>query len=356
MPPKADDQPGLDQDIRFVPVTGGRVAVAVLGDGPALLLPAPWISHVELEWEFPEYRRFLRRLADRHTVIRYDRLGVGLSDADPGGTRPDLATEARRLAELIERLDLDEVSLFGVSWGGCVAMVYAAQQPPPLRRLALHGVPVRGADIAPEALRDSVVATVRAHWGAGSRLLADIWIPGADPDLRQRFAALQRDATDAETAAASLESLYTVDLRPLLGAVAVPVLVTHRRGDRAAPFAAARELAAGIPGARLVPLEGDVHPPWLGDADAVLRALHGFLPGPALGVVDARPSGAATPLSPREREVLSLVADGFSDEEIAGRLVVSPHTVHRHVANIRAKLGQPSRAAAVAYAGRHGLL
>ena len=158
-----------------------------------------------------------------------------------------------------------------------------------MQRVAVHGCPVRGADIAPQALRESVAATVRAHWGAGSRLLADIWIPGADADLRQRFTRLQQAATDAETAAASLEALYAVDLGPLLGSVAVPVLVSHRRHDRAAPFAAARELAAGISGARLVPLDGDVHPPWLGDADAVLRALLAFLPGPAVPEQPTRP-------------------------------------------------------------------
>jgi DNA-binding NarL/FixJ family response regulator len=73
----------------------------------------------------------------------------------------------------------------------------------------------------------------------------------------------------------------------------------------------------------------------------------------------ARGSEGDTPageLSPRELEVLALVAQGLSDTEIAERLVVSPHTVHRHVANIRAKLRLPSRSAAVAYAAREGLL
>ena len=55
-------------------------------------------------------------------------------------------------------------------------------------------------------------------------------------------------------------------------------------------------------------------------------------------------------------EVLSLVANGLSDREIATQLVVSPHTVHRHVANIRHKLGRGSRTAAVAEAARLGLL
>jgi DNA-binding NarL/FixJ family response regulator len=61
-------------------------------------------------------------------------------------------------------------------------------------------------------------------------------------------------------------------------------------------------------------------------------------------------------LSGREREVLTLVAEGLSDKEIADRLVLSPHTVHRHVANVRTKLRQPSRAAAAAHATRTGLI
>jgi ATP/maltotriose-dependent transcriptional regulator MalT len=61
-------------------------------------------------------------------------------------------------------------------------------------------------------------------------------------------------------------------------------------------------------------------------------------------------------LTPRELEVLRLVAQGRSDAEIAADLVLSPHTVHRHVANVRLKLRLPSRSAAVAYAAREGLL
>jgi ATP/maltotriose-dependent transcriptional regulator MalT len=67
-------------------------------------------------------------------------------------------------------------------------------------------------------------------------------------------------------------------------------------------------------------------------------------------------AGSLGELTPREVEVLTLVAQGLSDSEIAERLVVSPHTVHRHVANVRGKLRLPSRAAAVAYASRAGLL
>jgi ATP/maltotriose-dependent transcriptional regulator MalT len=71
---------------------------------------------------------------------------------------------------------------------------------------------------------------------------------------------------------------------------------------------------------------------------------------------DVSRSGGIGELTPREREVLTLIAEGLGDGEIAERLTVSPHTVHRHVANVRTKLGLPSRAAAVAYATREGLL
>ena len=69
-----------------------------------------------------------------------------------------------------------------------------------------------------------------------------------------------------------------------------------------------------------------------------------------------RRRGAAGELTAREVEVLRLVAQGLSDAQIAGRLIVSPHTVHRHVANVRTKLALPSRAAAVGHAARLGLL
>ena len=81
---------------------------------------------------------------------------------------------------------------------------------------------------------------------------------------------------------------------------------------------------------------------------AKLRRTHATLP----------PEAADTPLgalSERELEVLSLVAEGLTNFAIAQRLVLSEHTVNRHVANILRKLGLPSRAAAASLAGRHGL-
>ena len=212
--------------------------------------------------------------------------------------------------------------------------------------LAIVGGFANGAEAAPAPLREAILATVRAHWGTGSRMLADIWVPGAGAAARDAFAALQRAAADAETAAVMLEAIYATDIRDVLGEVRAPALVVHRRDDRAIPFELGRDLAARIPGARLIALEGDIHLPWLGDRESVLVALGAL----------QRTEPVDGPLSAREQEVLRLIADGLSDADIAERLIVSPHTVHRHVANIRAKLRQPSRAAAAAHAVREGLI
>ena len=73
-------------------------------------------------------------------------------------------------------------------------------------------------------------------------------------------------------------------------------------------------------------------------------------------VEPAVPGEAVTVLTPRELDVLKLVAQGLSNPDIAQRLVLSEHTVHRHLANILRKLGLSSRAAAAAWGVRTGLV
>ena len=349
---------GGEQDIRFCRTSHGRMAYASVGDGPVLLLPAPWISHVELEWQFPELRSFVRALARDHRVVRYDRLGTGLSDRDVGPFGLD--TEVDALEALVAELGAPEVSLLGISWGGCGAIAFAARHPGTVRRVALFGAYACGGDIAPAPLRAALTATVRAHWGAGSRALADVWLPNATPSARRRFAQLQRASATPEAAARALEAVYGTDVTALARTVSAPALVVHRRRDRAIPFELGRQLASLMPDARLVPLAGDLHPPWLGDSGAVVRALRSFLsPETASGRSSPEPAPPPLgdgPLTDREREVLRLVASGLTNDQIASALVVSPHTVHRHVANVRLKLGEPTRAAAAAHALRDGLI
>jgi DNA-binding CsgD family transcriptional regulator len=201
-----------------------------------------------------------------------------------------------------------------------------------------------------------MVALVEAHWGVGSKMLAAVFLPDADARTLDWFAHFQRASATPDMAARVLEAIYGTDVRESLRQVNAPTLVLHRVGDRAVPFEAGREIATLVPGATFRSLAGAVHPPWHGGAGSVLTAMSDFIRLGGYPFESAEPTSAEAVLSERELEVLRLVAKGMSNKEIADRLALSPHTVHRHVANVRAKLREPSRGAAAAAAIRAGLI
>jgi pimeloyl-ACP methyl ester carboxylesterase/DNA-binding CsgD family transcriptional regulator len=331
------------------------MAYEIRGDGPPLVAPAWWVSHLELDWQTQGFRRFWEELATGYTLIRYDRLGVGMSDRTVQESELSLDEEVATLRALLDELELERVSLIGGSSGSCTAIAFAAAFPERVERLVLYGSYPDGAALTAPGVGNAILGAVRAHWGLGSRLLSDIFLGAADAAERESFAALQREAASAETAAAILGLVYRLDVRAHLPLVRRPALVVHRRDDRAVPARLGREVAAAIPGATFIPLQGSAHFPWHGDTDSVVRACREAL-GPVQPPPDRAIEQGAVVLSSRERQILACVARGLGDREIAEQLVLSPHTVHRHVANIRRKLGGASRSAAVAEAARLGLL
>jgi pimeloyl-ACP methyl ester carboxylesterase/DNA-binding CsgD family transcriptional regulator len=342
-------------EIRFLPVGARRLAYEVRGDGPPLVAPAWWVSHLELDWQNPDVRRFWAGVADNYTLIRYDRLGVGMSDRDVLDSDLTVDGEVATLRALLDELELDRVSLIGGSSGSCTAVAFAAAFPGRVERLVLYGSYPNGDVLTAPGVGDAIVTAVRAHWGLGARMLSDIFLGNAEAADHERFTRLQRESATAETAAALLDMVYRLDVRAHLPLVRAQATVVHRRDDRAVPYRLGREVAAAIPGATFVPLQGHSHFPWHGDVDSVVRACRqGLVPGqPAAAEVNG---SEPVLLSQREREILACVAHGLGDREIAEQLQLSPHTVHRHVANIRRKLGATSRTAAVAQAARLGLV
>ena len=346
--------------MRFTEDAGRRIAWARSGDGPPLVLCGWWMSHLELNWRDPLFRAFVDVLGEHRTVIRYDAPGTGVS-ADGTAAAATVDSEAAALAAVVEASGEQSVDLMAASSGAPVGLAFAAAHPELVGQLVVYGGYATGASIADTRTRGAMVDLVREHWGLGSRVLADVFMPSAGGPERDAFVTYQREAASAEQASRSLDAVYRFDVAARLGDVAAPATVLHRRDDRAIPSELGRELAAGLPAASFVALDGADHFPWFGDADAVLRVVLN-----ALGVdgATAVPPAPTTDLPPteghdltrRETEILTLVASGLSDRDIAERLVLSPHTVHRHVANVRTKLGLPTRAAAVAAAARRGLL
>jgi pimeloyl-ACP methyl ester carboxylesterase/DNA-binding CsgD family transcriptional regulator len=363
-----------DQAIRFTAEGGRRIAWARSGSGPPLVFSGWWMNHLELNWRDPCFRAYVEALGRHRTVIRYDTPGTGLSaDGDVAVLDVDVDDEAAALGAVIEAaVGHEPVELFAGSSGAPIGVAYAATHPERVKRLLLYGGYASGAEIADARSRQAIVGLVGGHWGLGSRALTDVFMPGATAPEREQFVEFQRQAASADRAARSLEAVYLFDVADRLGQVSAGAVVLHRRDDRAIPFDLGRELAAGLPGATFVPLEGDDHFPWLGDSEQLLAAAFDALgieesaapvprrdheAQPPRTNVGAAAAGAGSgDLTSRETEVLALIANGLSDREIAERLVLSPHTVHRHVANVRTKLGLPTRAAAVAAATKRGLL
>jgi pimeloyl-ACP methyl ester carboxylesterase/DNA-binding CsgD family transcriptional regulator len=338
----------MEQDIRLCEVDGHRLAYAIAGEGPTLVFGGRWVSDLELEWDEPGPRAFFEELAQTHRVVRYDRLGCGLSDRAVVPT-PD--TEPASLAAVLDALGGDPVDLFACSCAVVAACRFAAAQPERVRKLVFFGSWVSRSDI-PESTGQSLVDFARTNWPLAAQMLAGLFAPNASGPEIAALSRHKRHAASAEVAAAYLEIGLRVDLRPLLSKVTAPALVLHRRGDRTVPVAHGRELASLLPNGRLVTLGGNAHLPWLDDNRETFRALNGFLD-------DAPPALAAngnSPLTRRETEVMRLVASGLSNRDIASSLVLSEHTVHRHVANILRKLAASTRAGAAAHATRAGLI
>jgi len=337
----------MEQEIRFIDFEGRRLAYATNGEGPPMVVGPRWVSHLEEEWSDPIQRAFYAQLAKTHRVIRFDRIGCGLSsrELEP---RPTNESESRQLEAVIDVVGGSAV-VFASSCCCLSASQLAVRRPDAVEKLIYIGSFASRNDV-PDATRDSLIQFLRLNWTLAAQMLAGLLDPHASGDEIAEHTRIQRAAASGEAASIFLELELTADLRPLLPKVPVPALVLHRRGDRTVPISRGRELASLLPHARFVPLNGDSHLPYRDDQRELFRALAGFLHS------DSAEADAASPLSSRETEILRLVATGMSNREIATTLVLSEHTVHRHIANILRKLAQTTRAAAATQALRAGLI
>jgi pimeloyl-ACP methyl ester carboxylesterase/DNA-binding CsgD family transcriptional regulator len=350
----------MSHDIRFCTAPDGvRLAYATHGQGPPLVRTATWLTHLEHDWESPVWKHWLAALGERHTVLRYDERGCGLSDRDAEDF--SLETRVADLEAVIDAAGFDRFALLGMSQGGPAAIGYAARHPERVTHLVLYATYARGRlrRDPSQADRDQaelMIQLIRMGWGGGDpvfrRLFTTLFMPDAGAEEMAWFDDLQRVTTDAETAVRIRHARNDDEVTEVAKLISTPTLVIHARDDALAPYAEGRLLATLIPGARFAPLDSRNHvllagePAW----PAFRRELDAFL--------DAGEGERAAPadlpeLSERELAVLELVADGLSNEEIAARLVISPRTVERHLSNVYAKLRLTGKAARAAAAARY---
>ncbi|HEY6175735.1 MAG TPA: alpha/beta hydrolase, partial [Kofleriaceae bacterium] len=287
---------------------GERIAYVVDGRGPWLVFPAWWVSHVERDLDNPGFAAMFERLASHFRVVRYDRPGVGLSDAARGPRSLD--SEVSNLAALVDELGAEQVALFGGSCGSPPAVAFAARHPGRTSHLVLFGSYASGPCLGTPDLQAAMVALVRAHWGLGSKTLLELFAPEHSADEREQMAALQRASSSAEMAATLLELIYSMDASAALDGVRAPTLVMHRKDDRAIPFDHGRELAARIRDATFVPLEGGAHFPWIGDWETLVDATIAFIEGGGVPHREAPPGQAAENRFLRDGDVWRVAFEG----------------------------------------------
>jgi pimeloyl-ACP methyl ester carboxylesterase/DNA-binding CsgD family transcriptional regulator len=332
-----------------------RIAYQVTGEGPDLVMVPGLISHLEVQWRDPGYRRFVRSFSSFCRLVRFDKRGTGLSD--PVAEPPTLDQRVADLKAVISAARCRRPIVMGFSDGGSAAIALAAARPRSARALILYGSSPR----CPPGHVMRQLQVMARHWGRGDSLA--IFAPSlAGESARHYQAILERGAASPAMIRALVESMTAIDVRSRLAEVAVPALVIHRRLDYV-PLAETKLTVGGIRGARLVVLEGSDHIPWLGDVSSVLSPIAEFVAevagGPAqrsAGVPAARRKRPATgweALTDAERRVADLVAVGLANGEVAERLFLSRYTVETHLKRVFNKLGVSSRAELASLAPRN---
>jgi pimeloyl-ACP methyl ester carboxylesterase/DNA-binding CsgD family transcriptional regulator len=347
------------QRIRYLRTPDGvQLAWAEAGQGRCLVKAANWLTHLEYEWESPLWRHWIRFFSDEFRLVRYDERGCGMTDWNVG----DLSFDrwVRDLDSVVAAAKTPApFVLLGISQGAATCIAYAAAYPERVSKLILYGGYARGASRRndPEQEREFAAIIELARLGFGRddpafrHLFTSRFVPGATEAQMDWFNELCRKTSSPKIVGQLLEKRAEIDVTSMLGSVKAPTLVLHARHDGVVPIAEGRLIAAGIRDAQFVELDSRNHillehePAWERFRGAVLEftGVDGF--------VGEDP--AFRELSPRERMILALIADGLGNAEIAERLSLSEKTVRNHVSKVFDKLGVWSRAQAIVFARDH---
>jgi pimeloyl-ACP methyl ester carboxylesterase len=338
----------VEPRIQYVHTSDGvSIAYWAIGEGPPLVhLPWGTLSHCQGEWRLEGCRRWYERLARRSTIIRYDPRGCGLSDQM--GESLSVDDLVKDMEAIVASLSLRQVALLAAGESGNTAIAYAAKHTDRVSRLVLWCCYARPSDREKSPGYQATTALVGQDPVIFAETVSRIVLGWSAGEQARALAASIR-GVDPVSLRLLLDTFHSFDALRLLPMITAPTLVMHRRGWRNPGLDAARALAAGIPNATMLVLEGDSGMPYAGDMEEAAAAVEAYLG-------EASAAGPPAGLSRREAEVLRLVAGGKSNLEISEDLILRLRTVERHITNVYAKLGVRNRAEATAYACSHGLI
>jgi class 3 adenylate cyclase len=229
-------------------------------------------SHIQLEWQWPDARRWYERLAEKRKLVRYDGRGTGLSERDVS----DYSLDARvlDLEAIVDRLGLERFALLGAHDWGPVAIAYAVRCPQRVSHLVLWCTWAKTSDPAWIRALDELV---NKDWEIATETLAHGILGWSAGDEARSLAAFMRESVTPDAVMALSTAADEFDVTDLLAQMRVPTLVLHRRENVLLEVGVARELASRVPDARLALLEGQSPLPFLEDMEPVLDAIDEFL-------------------------------------------------------------------------------
>jgi class 3 adenylate cyclase/pimeloyl-ACP methyl ester carboxylesterase len=269
----------MESQIQYVRTADDvNIACSLIGDGPAFVVPPPampW-SHLQLEWEIPEWRGWSERLAGRARLVRYDARGSGLSDRDV--TDLSLDANVRDLEAVVDGLGLARVALFGCYFASPVAIAYAARHPERVSHLVLWCGFASSEESQNDAQRSGALRQLLdVDYSLFTETLSHTVFGWAEGVPAHRVAVYMQQALTPDLARLSWMQNDDVDLTAELPRITAPTLVMHRRDFPFVSLDIARRLAARIPGARLAVIEGSSISPYIGDVAGNMEIIFEFL-------------------------------------------------------------------------------
>lgn len=356
----------MEQDVRFCSAPDGvNLAYAISGSGPPLVRVANWLTHLDLDWKGPIWSHWFREFSRENTLIRFDLRGSGLSDRRV--EEQSLEIWVRDLETVVDEVGIDRFPLLGFCQGGAIALSYAVRHPERVSHLILFDSYSRGSLVdgaPPEQKREvnALTEMIEVGWGRDDtavfrRIFTDLLMPEAAEKEHRWLAELQRRTATPAMAAQLWQAFHKINVGHLAKQVKVPTLIFHVTGDKVVPFEEGRKLASLIPDARFVPLESENHILLEGDPawDRFLAEVKSFIGSTGAETVSGEPEKLFPELTPRECEVLELIAMGLKNDEIADRLFITSKTVRNHITHIFSKLQVSSRSRAIVLAREAGL-
>lgn len=349
----------MHQEVRFcTSADGTRIAYALAGDGPPLVMTANWLTHLEHGWHSLAWRPWLEHLSRSYRLVRYDSRGCGLSEWNAPAV--SLRHWVEDLEAVVEAAGLEQFPLLGVCQGGPIGIEYAARHPDRVTRLALYGTyAVSPVKLRPETLERAQAfgALAKAGWGQDDspfmRAFSALWQPGGSREHLRSWGELQRATASVENMVRLHRATLDIDVREAAPRLRCPALVIHADGDAVIPVEMGRMLASLIPGARYVELPTQNH--MMLPEEAAWRRfceeISAFIPG---STAELR-AAAFRNLTRREAQVLERLAQGLDNAQIAAHLGLSEKTVRNNVSSLFDKLGVENRSQAIVLARDRGL-